>query len=170
MSELTKKKSAQTSAKMEDLKGNIIQEQQKTFGKEVKLPTGTLNLKELTLMLNSLPVDLTFIDKDDTVRYFSDNEERIFVRTKSVIGRKVQNCHPPKSVDAVEKILNAFKAGKKDNADFWINLNEKFVFIRFIAVRDEMANYLGTVELTMDIAGFRSLQGEKKLLDEKDFN
>ncbi|MBM3701206.1 MAG: DUF438 domain-containing protein, partial [Actinobacteria bacterium] len=163
-------KPAQTSAIIEDLKRNIIIEPEIAHGNEVKLPTGMLNLQELMYMLNSLPFDLTFIDKDDTVRYFSDNKERIFVRTKSVIGRKVQNCHPPQSVDAVEKILAAFKAGKKDNADFWINFAERFVFIRFIAIRDEKANYLGTVELTTDIAGFRSLKGEKRLLDEKDFS
>lgn len=161
-------KPAQTSAIIEDIKRNVVQEPEITAKEEVKLPTGILKLKELMWMLNSLPVDLTFIDKDDTVRYFSDNKERIFVRTKSIIGRKVQNCHPPQSVDAVEKILAAFKAGKKDHADYWINFNEKFVFIRFIAIRDESANYLGTVELTMDIAGLRSLQGEKRLLDEKD--
>ena len=162
-------KPAQTSAIIEDLKRNIIEEPQITEDSEIKLPTGTLNLNELMQIFNSLPFDLTFIDKDDTVRYFSDNKDRIFVRTKSVIGRKVQNCHPPQSVDAVEKILTAFKTGKKDNADFWINFNEKFVFIRFIAIRDEKNNYLGTIELTMDISGFRSLKGEKRLLDEKDF-
>ncbi|MDD3777480.1 MAG: DUF438 domain-containing protein [Actinomycetota bacterium] len=163
-------KPKETSAIIEDLKRNVAAEAEITSEKEIKLPTGILNLKELMYMLNSLPVDLTFIDKDDTVRYFSDNKDRVFVRTKSVIGRKVQNCHPPQSVDAVEKILAAFKAGKKDDADFWINFNEKFVFIKFIAVRDERSNYLGTVEVTMDIAGYRSLTGEKRLLDEEDLS
>jgi len=163
-------KPKETSAIIEDLKRNVAAEAEITSEKEIKLPTGILNLKELMYMLSSLPVDLTFIDKDDTVRYFSDNKDRVFVRTKSVIGRKVQNCHPPQSVDAVEKILAAFKAGKKDDADFWINFNEKFVFIKFIAVRDERSNYLGTVEVTMDIAGYRSLTGEKRLLDEEDLS
>lgn len=163
-------KPKETSAIIEDLKRNVAAEAEITSEKEIKLPTGILNLKELMYMLSSLPVDLTFIDKDDTVRYFSDNKDRVFVRTKSVIGRKVQNCHPPQSVDAVEKILAAFKAGKKDDADFWINFNEKFVFIKFIAVRDERSNYLGTVEVTMDITGYRSLTGEKRLLDEEDLS
>ncbi|MBM3709216.1 MAG: DUF438 domain-containing protein [Actinobacteria bacterium] len=163
-------KPEETSLIIEELKKSIAIEPEITDENEIKLPTGILNLKELMCMLNSLPVDITFIDKDDTVKYFSDNKGRIFVRTRSVIGRKVQNCHPPQSVDAVEKILNAFKAGKRDHADFWINFNEKFVFIKFLAVRDESSNYLGTVEITMDISEYRNLKGEKRLLDEKDLN
>lgn len=159
-------KPKETSAIIEDLKRNIVDEPEITAENEIKLPTGILNLKELQWMLNGLPVDITFIDKDDAVKYFSDNKERVFVRTKSVIGRKVQNCHPPQSVDAVEKILSDFKAGKRDFADFWINFNEKFIFIKFIAVRDERSNYLGTVEITMDISGYRSLEGEKRLINE----
>lgn len=147
-----------------DLKRNIVAEPEITNGNEIKLPTGILNLKEIMYMLNSLPVDITFIDKYDTVRYFSDNRERVFVRTKSVIGRKVQNCHPPQSLEAVEKILTSFKEGKKDSEDFWINFNEKFVFIKFIAVKDANSEYLGTVEVTMDIIGYRNLKGEKRLL------
>ncbi len=154
----------ETSAVLEDLKRNIAVEPEIINENEIKLPTGVLNLKELMYMLNSLPVDLTFIDKDDTVRYFSDNKDRIFVRTKSVIGRKVQNCHPPQSVHAVEEIIDAFKKGKRSEADFWLNLNDKFVFIKFIAIRDSNFNYLGTVEMTMNIAGLKSLEGEKRLL------
>ena len=163
-------KPGEISAIIEDLKRNVVAEPEITDENEVRLPTGILNLKELMWMLNSLPADITFIDKDDTVKYFSDNKERVFVRTRSVIGRKVQNCHPPQSVDAVEKILLDFKAGKRDYVDFWINLNGKLVFIKFIAIRDESSKYLGTVEVTMDISGYRSLKGEKRLLDEKDFS
>ena len=163
-------KPEETSAIIEDLKRNIVSEPEISDENEIMLPTGILNLKELMLILNSLPVDITFVDKDDTVRYFSDNKERIFVRTKSVIGRKVQNCHPPQSVDIVEKILSSFKEGKRNYAEFWINSSGKFIFIKFIAIRDESLKYLGTVEITMDISVYRSLEGEKKLLDEKDFS
>ena len=135
---------------------------------ELILPTGMLNLKELMWLLNSLPIEITFIDKNDEVKYFSDQKDRIFVRTKSVIGRKVQNCHPPQSVDIVEKILSDFKEGKRDYADFWINFKGRMIFIKFIAIKDESSNYLGTLELTMDITDIKKLKGEKRLLDEKD--
>jgi len=163
-------KPKETSLIIEELKRNIVPEPEISDKDEVILPTGVLNLKELMLILNSLPVDITFIDKDDTVKYFSDNKERVFVRTKSVIGRKVQNCHPPQSVEAVEKILSSFKEGKRNQADFWISSDGKFVFIKFIAIRDESLKYLGTVEITTDISMYRSLEGEKRLLDEKDFS
>jgi hypothetical protein len=119
-------------------------------------------------MLNTLPVDLTFVDKDDTVRYFTQGKERIFTRTKSVIGRKVQNCHPPQSLDVVEKILTSFKEGKKDSYSFWIEMNGRFIYIRFFAVRDQKGNYLGTVEVAQDVTEIKQLEGEKRLIDEKD--
>lgn len=158
----------ETSAVIDDLKRNVAAEPEIVNENEIKLPTGILNLKELMYMLNNLPVDVTFIDNDDTVKYFSDNRERVFVRTKSVIGRKVQNCHPPQSVEVVEKIITSFKEGKRNYADFWLNFNEQFVFIKFIAVRDADYNYLGTIEVTMDIAGLRKLEGEKRLLSPGD--
>ncbi len=133
----------------------------------VSFPTGTISLDELMHLLNTLPVDITFIDKDDTVRYFSESKTRIFGRTKAVIGRKVQNCHPPQSVDVVEKILVSFKEGAKDSYDFWINLKGKLVYIRYFAVRDGKDRYLGTLEVTQDITGIKELEGEKRLLDER---
>lgn len=132
------------------------------------LPTGTIKLNELMYLLNTLPVDLTFVDKEDTVRYFSDSKDRIFLRTKSVIGRKVQNCHPPQSVDVVEKILNSFKEGKRDSYEFWFNLQGRLVYIRYFAMRDKDGLYLGTLEVTQDITGIKKLEGEKRLLDERD--
>jgi len=132
----------------------------------ISLPTGELRLKELMYILNSLPVDITFIDKDDTVKYFSDNRDRIIVRTRSVIGRKVQNCHPPQSLEKVEEILTSFKEGRRDSADFWINFKERLIYIKFFAIRDESRNYLGTMEVTQDITYLRKLEGEKRLLDE----
>lgn len=134
----------------------------------ITLPTGSLRLSELMSLLNALPVDLTFVDKDDTVRYFSAGRERIFTRTRSVIGRKVQNCHPPQSVDVVEKILSSFKEGKKDHFDFWINHRGRLVYVRYFAVRDKDGNYLGTLEVTQDITDIKKLEGERRLLDERD--
>ena len=160
-------KPRETSSIVEDLKKNVAPELKIIEENIISLPTGCLKLKERMWILDSLPFDITFIDRDDTVKYFSDNKERIFVRTKSIIGRKVQNCHPPQSVDTVEKILSAFKQGSRNSADFWINFNSKLIFIKFLAIRDENSNYLGTVEITMDITEFKNLEGEKRLLDEE---
>ena len=158
----------ETSSLIDELKQTTVEEPKIGDEDEIFFPTGILKLKELMWFLNSLPIEITFIDKNDEVKYFSDQKDRIFVRTKSVIGRKVQNCHPPQSVDIVEKILSDFKEAKRDHADFWINFKTKLVFIKFIAIRDESSNYLGTIELTMDITDIKKLKGEKRLLDEKD--
>jgi len=116
--------------------------------------------------LNTLPVDITFIDQEDRVKYFSEGKERIFLRTKSILGRKVQNCHPPQSVDRVEKILRSFKEGRKDSVDFWIHYRGKFVYIKYFALRDRQGGYLGTLEVSQDLSGLQKLEGEKRLLDE----
>jgi DUF438 domain-containing protein len=129
----------------------------------IALPTGTINLNELISMLNVLPVDLTFVDKEDSLRYFSDNKDRVFHRSKSAIGRKVQQCHPPQSLDKVEAILSSFKKGEKDSADFWINFKEKDIYIVFFAVRDNDGQYLGTLEIAQDITKLKKLKGEKRL-------
>ena len=134
----------------------------------ITLPTGTISLTELMHLFNTLPVDITFVGKDDTVKYFSAGQDRIFSRTKAVIGRNVENCHPPQSVDVVQKILASFKDGSKDYYDFWLTLNGKFVYIRYFAIRDSAKQYLGTLEITQDGTGIRNLQGEKRLLDERD--
>lgn len=160
-------KPKQTETLMQELKDALLEEP--IFqDNAVSFPTGALKLKELMWVLNTLPVDVTFVDKEDRVRYFSDNREKIFARTKSIIGRKVQNCHPPQSVDVVERILKSFKKGKRDSADFWINLKGKLVYIRYFAVRDRERNYLGTLEVTQDITEIKKLQGEKRLHDERD--
>ena len=156
-----------TSSLIAELRKAVVFEPEIKNGNTIVLPTGELKLKELMWILSSLPIDITFIDRDDTVKYFSDNKDRIFVRTRSVIGRKVQNCHPPQSVEIVEKILTAFKEGKRNYADFWINFKGKLIFIKYFAVRDEAANYLGTLEITMDITDLKSLEGEKRLIDEE---
>ncbi|MNM94909.1 hypothetical protein D3C81_1073290 [compost metagenome] len=114
--------------------------------------------------MNHLPVDLTFIDENDVVRYFSHGKERIFARTKAVIGRTVQNCHPPQSVHVVNELLADFKSGKKDAEDFWIPIKDMFVYIRYFAVRSEDGRYLGTLEFTQNIAPIRALEGQKRIL------
>ncbi|MEH7084955.1 DUF438 domain-containing protein [Neobacillus drentensis] len=132
---------------------------------DIKLETGILSLKQLGLLLNHLPVDITFIDHDDVVRYFSHGKERIFARTKAVIGRTVQNCHPPRSVHVVEELLADFKSGKKDCEDFWIKFNDKYVYIRYFAVRDENGKYIGTLEFTQNIDPIKAIEGEKRILN-----
>ncbi|MFZ5434617.1 MAG: DUF438 domain-containing protein [Calditrichota bacterium] len=131
----------------------------------IVFPTGSLTLNELAAMLKTLPLDLTFVDKNDTVRFFSHGPQPIFDRNRSVIGRQVQMCHPPKSVHIVNKILDDFRSGKENKAEFWIDFQERFVHITYYAVRDALGEYLGTVELTMDISHQRGLQGEQRLLD-----
>jgi len=110
-----------------------------------------------------LPVDITFVDKEDTVRYFSQSKERIFPRTKTVIGRKVQLCHPKESLHKVEKIINDFKNNKRGVAEFWINLKGRLIYIRYFAVRRN-GEYLGTLEVTQDITDIKKIEGEKRLL------
>ena len=134
-------------------------------GGRVRLPSGTITVKELTAVLNTLPFDITFVDKDDTVRYFSQNAERIFDRNRSILGRKVQMCHPPSSVHIVEKILADFHSGKKDSEAFWLNLKGKFVHIEYFALRDKDGAYLGTLEVTQDLTGKRKLTGERRLME-----
>lgn len=133
---------------------------------KIKLPSGLISPEQLMHMLNALPVDITFVDHDDTVRYFSENKERIFVRTRAIVGRNVQNCHPPQSVEQVEKILSSFKDGTRDSAEFWLTLGGKMIYIVFYAVRDSNGKYLGTLEVAQDITALRALEGERRLLDE----
>ncbi|MBT2724796.1 DUF438 domain-containing protein [Bacillus sp. ISL-46] len=131
----------------------------------IKMETGILSLKQLELLLNHLPVDITFIDQDDVVRYFSHGKERIFARTKAIIGRTVQNCHPPRSVHVVEELLADFKSGKKESEDFWIKFKDKYVYIRYFAVRDENGKYIGTLEFTQNIDPIKAIEGEKRILE-----
>ena len=130
----------------------------------VLLPTGFLSVPELSRLLDTLPLDITFVGADDTVRYFSQGSERVFPRTKAIIGRNVKNCHPPASVHIVEGIVSDFKSGKKDHEDFWIQLGDKFVYIRYFAVRDEAGTYLGVLEVTQDIKPIQAIEGEKRLV------
>jgi hypothetical protein len=148
------------------LGGNIMSEvfDKKENKKQILFETGELSTEELEAVLNTLPVDITFVDKEDRVRYFSRAKERIFPRTKAVIGRKVQQCHPQKSLHAVEQILNDFKNNERNAAEFWINLKERLIHIRYFAVRDKAGAYLGCLEVTQDITDIKKIEGEKRLL------
>jgi uncharacterized protein len=131
----------------------------------VHLGTGSLQPEQLILMLENLPVDITFVDENDEVRYFSGAKHRIFPRSKAIIGRKVQNCHPPESVHVVNEIVDAFRCGQKENADFWIQMKGHFIHIRYFALRDENGAYRGTIEVSQDVTEIRALEGERRLLD-----
>ncbi len=130
----------------------------------IQMPTGSFGLEELIQVFATLPIDLTFVDKDDTVRYFSPGRERIFERSRAILGRKVQYCHPPKSVHIVNQILRDLKSGAQDRAIFWINLGGRMVYIAYYAVRSESGAYLGTLEVTQDISELRTIEGERRLL------
>jgi DUF438 domain-containing protein len=135
-----------------------------TAGGRIRLPTGTLGVKELEAVLNALPIDATFVDADDRVRYFSHGRDRMFARSRAILGRKVQYCHPPSSVDTVDRILGAFRAGTRDRAAFWIQLRGRFVHIEYVALRDAAGAYLGCLEVTQDLTEKRALTGEQRLL------
>lgn len=131
----------------------------------VNLDTGALSLEQINLMLKHLPMDITYVDDNDQVAYFSATDDRIFPRSPGIIGRQVSKCHPPKSVHIVEKIVTAFKSGERDMAEFWIQRGGVFVHIRYFAVRDDEGTYKGTIEVSQDLTELRKLEGEQRLLD-----
>jgi len=132
---------------------------------EVDLKTGYLSVEQIRLIFNHLPVDITYVDENNQVKFFSTPEKRIFRRTNSIIGRDVKNCHPHESVHVVEQIVEAFRKGEKDKASFWIQMKGEFIMIQYFAVRDEEGNYKGVVEVSQEITEIRNIQGEKRLLD-----
>ena len=132
---------------------------------EVNLNTGYLSAEQIRLIFNHLPVDITYVDENNKVKFFSTPEKRIFRRTNSIIGRDVKNCHPHESVHVVEQIVEAFRKDEKDKASFWIPMKDEFVLIQYFAVRDEKGNYRGVVEVSQEITEIRNIQGEKRLLD-----
>lgn len=131
----------------------------------IQLSTGKLNLEQLELIFTHLPVDMTYVDENDEVKFYSDPQHRIFPRTKSIIGRKVQNCHPHESVHIVNQIVDAFKKGDKNDASFWIKMGEKFVLIKYFAVRNEKNKYKGVLEVSQEVSDIQKLTGERRLLD-----
>jgi len=132
---------------------------------DIPLSTGSLPLDWLNRILTVLPCDISFVDADNKVRYYSDSPHRVFPRSPGIIGRDVANCHPPKSVHIVEKIIEAFRNKEKDAADFWIEMNGRFIFISYKPLYDDSGAYLGTLEMSMDATSLRSLEGQRRLLD-----
>jgi len=140
-------------------------EQKQEEERPVDLGTGVVTPEQIALMFNHLPLDITYVDEHDEVRYFSSPKKRVFHRSISIIGRKVQNCHPPDSVHIVEKIVEAFRKGEKDEASFWIHMRDDYLLIRYFAVRDAEGKYRGVLEVTQEIGDIQKIEGERRLLD-----
>ena len=159
----------ETPVKPKSITGSVIEKQTEISQIDgafmLKSETGELNLEQILLLLNNLPVDITFVDENDKVRFFSRPKERFFPRSPAIIGRAVQNCHPPESVHIVEKIVTAFKNGEKDNAQFWLELKGKFILNQYFALRNDKNEYKGVVEVSQDVTDIRALKGEQRLLD-----
>jgi len=136
-------------------------------GINIQLPSGTLTVDDLLLILNTLPIDMTFVDKDDKVKYFSQSADRIFQRNRAILNRDVRHCHPPASAHIVDKILADFKTGKQDRAPFWINLGGRFIHIEYFALRNEKGEYAGTLEVSQDLTELRKLEGDQRILSYK---
>lgn len=133
----------------------------------INLDMGAITPEQINLIFKYMPFDVTYVDENDEVRYYNKGDKRVFPRSAGIIGRQVKYCHPPKSVHIVEKIIDAFKAGERNEANFWINFQDKFVYIQYFAVRDDNGNYKGVLEVTYDAKTVRSLEGEQRLLDWK---
>ncbi|MDZ7370174.1 MAG: DUF438 domain-containing protein [candidate division KSB1 bacterium] len=144
--------------------GGVEPVEERPIGDRIQLPSGSMTVEELTVMLNTLPVDITFVDRNDKVKYFSQGKHRIFDRNRSILNRDVRMCHPPSSVHVVEQILNDFKSGKESRAPFWIQMGGRFIHIEYFALRNEQGEYLGTLEVSQDLTALRALQGEQRLL------
>jgi DUF438 domain-containing protein len=133
----------------------------------IQLPSGSFTKAELQAILNSLPVDMTFVDKNEKVKYFSQGKDRVFHRSRAILNRDVKLCHPPSSVHIVEQILEDFRSGKEDHAPFWIQMKGKFIFIEYYALRDENGEFLGTLEVSQDLTEKRALEGDQRILEYK---
>ena len=130
----------------------------------IQLPSGSFTFREIMTILNTVPVDMTFVDKNDKVKYFTQGSHRIFTRSRSIINRDVRLCHPPASVHIIEKILDDFKSGRENHAPFWINAKGRFIHIEYFALRDEKGEYLGTLEVSQDLSELKKLEGEQRIL------
>ena len=143
-----------------------INEAQKNGG-HMQLPSGSFSAEEIMAILNTLPVDMTFVDKDDKVKYFSQSAERIFQRNRAILNRDVRHCHPPASAHIVDKILDDFKTGRQSRAPFWINMGGKMIYIEYYALRNDNGEYLGCLEVSHNITPYRELEGEQRILSYK---
>lgn len=143
--------------------GSVLEELNKN-GDHIQLPSGSFSAEELMAILNTLPVDMTFVDKDDKVKYFSQGSERIFQRNRAILNRDVRLCHPPASAHIVDKIIDDFKTGEASRAPFWINMKGKMIHIEYFALRNDKGEYLGTLEMSHDVTVYRELEGEQRIL------
>jgi len=143
-----------------------INESQKS-GSHIQLPSGSFSAEEIMTILNTLPVDITFVDKDDKVKYFSQSAERIFQRNRAILNRDVRHCHPPASAHIVDKIIDDFKSGRQNSAPFWINMGGRMIHIEYFALRNDKGEYLGTLEVSHNITPYRELEGEQRILSYK---
>ena len=143
-----------------------INESQKS-GSHIQLPSGSFSAEEIMAILNTLPVDITFVDKEDKVKYFSQSAERIFQRNRAILNRDVRHCHPPASAHIVDKIIDDFKSGRQNSAPFWINMGGKMIHIEYFALRNDKGEYLGTLEVSHNITPYRELEGEQRILSYK---
>jgi len=145
------------------IKAESLNEAQKAGG-NIQLPTGNFSVEELLAILNTIPVDMTFVDRNDKVKYFTQSKDRIFQRNRAILNRDVRHCHPPASAHIVDKILDDFKSGKQTHAPFWINMGGRFIHIEYFALRNEAGVYLGTLEVSRDLTNDRQLEGEQRIL------
>jgi uncharacterized protein len=147
-------------------KEDSVTELNKT-GQNIQLPSGSFSIEELQAILNTIPVDMTFVDRNDKVKYFSQGKERIFQRNRAILNRDVRHCHPPASAHIVDKIMEDFKSGREDQAPFWINRGDKMIHIAYFALRNDKGEYLGTLEVSHDVSVYRKLEGDQRILSYK---
>lgn len=126
---------------------------------------GYLTIEQVNLLLKTLPIDITFVDENDKVIFYNRGEERVFPRSAGIIGREVKFCHPPKSVGTVLKIVEAFRNGTQNEANFWFNYRGRLIYVRYFAVRDAQKNYRGVIEMSQDITDIKTIEGERRLLE-----
>ena len=147
-------------------KEETVNELNKT-GQNIQLPSGSFTVEELLAIMNTLPFDMTFVNRDDKVKYFSQGKERIFQRNRAILNRDVRQCHPPASAHIVDKIIEDFKSGREDQAPFWINSGDKMIHINYFALRNDKGEYLGTLEVSHDVSRYRKLEGDQRILSYK---
>tara|TARA_R110000868_G_scaffold342194_2_gene603015 strand:+ start:26677 stop:27654 length:978 start_codon:yes stop_codon:yes gene_type:complete len=126
---------------------------------------GYMTPEQVNLLLRFLPVDITYVDENDKVIFYNRGDDRVFSRSKGIIGREVKFCHPPKSVGMVLRIVEEFRNGTKDVAEFWFNFKGRIIHIRYFAIRDNDKKYRGVIEMSQDVTDIQQLEGEKRLLD-----